>query len=228
MYSADGWCLTGDAGAFVDPFYSPGNDFIAINNGFICNMLLKQLQGEDIKADVVSFENQFRIIFLSFLPTYQDQYPIMGHAKVMTIKILWDFVIYWYSVGVLFFADKLTDLSFMATAKIHLLDFYQLNLKMQELFRTWSNKEDSTMSLSDTFLDYTKVKFLHQANENLLLKLSDEQLLTQLTTNLSEVRRLANEIIREAGISDSGINTSPIDEDLLNSTYFENVFAVFK
>ncbi len=78
MYSADGWCLTGDAGAFVDPFYSPGNDFIAINNGFICNMLLKQLQGEDIKADVVSFENQFRIIFLSFLPTYQDQYPIMA------------------------------------------------------------------------------------------------------------------------------------------------------
>ena len=31
----DRWCLTGEAGAFLDPFYSPGSDFIAIGNTFI-------------------------------------------------------------------------------------------------------------------------------------------------------------------------------------------------
>ena len=28
VYSPERWCLTGDAGAFTDPFYSPGSDFI--------------------------------------------------------------------------------------------------------------------------------------------------------------------------------------------------------
>jgi hypothetical protein len=228
MYSAEGWCLTGDAGVFVDPLYSPGSDFIGINNSFICKMLLKQLKGEDIQADVVSFENQFRMIFLSFLPTYQDQYPVMGHAKVMSIKILWDFMIYWSSVGLLFFTEKISDLAFMPTAKKHLLDFYQLNMEMQGLFKNWSDQDDSSRNGSEIFLDYTQVKFLHQANKNLLLKLDDRQLLTQLTTNLTEIRNLADEIIREAGINDPGFDTLLIGEEPLHTTYFENVFALFK
>ena len=32
LYSEDGWCLTGDAGMFLDPLYSPGIDFVGINN----------------------------------------------------------------------------------------------------------------------------------------------------------------------------------------------------
>ena len=35
VYSgADRWCLVGEAGAFLDPFYSPGSDFIAMANTF--------------------------------------------------------------------------------------------------------------------------------------------------------------------------------------------------
>jgi len=32
MYSSARWALTGDAGAFLDPFYSPGTDFVALAN----------------------------------------------------------------------------------------------------------------------------------------------------------------------------------------------------
>ncbi|MEO7149549.1 MAG: tryptophan 7-halogenase, partial [Rhodanobacteraceae bacterium] len=32
VFSADRWALTGEAGVFLDPFYSPGSDFIAIGN----------------------------------------------------------------------------------------------------------------------------------------------------------------------------------------------------
>jgi len=45
MFSAGGWAITGDAGVFVDPFYSPGSDFIAMNNSFITEMLVKQYTG---------------------------------------------------------------------------------------------------------------------------------------------------------------------------------------
>jgi hypothetical protein len=32
VFSANRWALTGEAGLFLDPFYSPGSDFIAIAN----------------------------------------------------------------------------------------------------------------------------------------------------------------------------------------------------
>ena len=222
MFSAEGWCLTGDAGVFADPFYSPGNDFIAINNSFICQMVLKQLQGEDIAADVTAYENQFRIIYLAFMPTFQDQYPIMGHAKVMSIKVLWDFAIYWCGIGLLFFSNKLIDLRFMDAAKSFLLDFYQLNIEMQALFRNWAGKDDFLLELSNRYLDYTQNKFLYETNKNLLTPLTDEQLLTQLAVNLDDIRSLADEIKREAGTTDKFSAQQPATK------YFEDVFAVFR
>jgi flavin-dependent dehydrogenase len=226
MFSADGWCLTGDAGVFIDPFYSPGNDFIAINNSFICEMLLKQLRGGNISTDVVAFENQFRIIFLAFLPTYQDQYPIMGHAKVMSIKVLWDFVMYWGSIGLLFFTNKLTDLEFMATAKIVLLDFYRLNIEMQELFRTWAEKDDFKLHLANRFLDYTEIDYIFQANKNLLPQLKEGQVLVKLQDNLESLRSLANEIYQEAGGEKIGTKLEPCQAT--TSSYFEEVFAMLR
>ena len=35
LYSRDRWALTGEAGLFTDPFYSPGSDFIGIGNTFM-------------------------------------------------------------------------------------------------------------------------------------------------------------------------------------------------
>ena len=86
MFSADGWAITGDAGVFLDPFYSPGNDFIAMNNSFIAELIVKQYTGEDITLQTAQYEKLFRTLFLAFGPVYEDQYPIMANAKVMTIK----------------------------------------------------------------------------------------------------------------------------------------------
>ncbi|HEV7491607.1 MAG TPA: tryptophan 7-halogenase, partial [Rhodanobacteraceae bacterium] len=39
VFSGDRWALTGDAGVFLDPFYSPGSDFIAIANTYITELI---------------------------------------------------------------------------------------------------------------------------------------------------------------------------------------------
>ncbi|MCF7971337.1 MAG: tryptophan 7-halogenase [Methylococcaceae bacterium] len=116
MYSADGWAITGDAGVFLDPFYSPGSDFIALNNGFISDLIIKQYRGEDIDARTEQYEKLFRTLFLAFCPVYEDQYPIMANAKVMSIKIIWDYTLYWSGAALLFFRDKFCDLAFMDIA----------------------------------------------------------------------------------------------------------------
>jgi len=33
--------LTGEAGAFLDPFYSPGSDYIAMANTFITDLIVR-------------------------------------------------------------------------------------------------------------------------------------------------------------------------------------------
>ena len=45
VYSPQRWCLTGDAGAFTDPFYSPGSDFIALGNTCITDLVVRDPPG---------------------------------------------------------------------------------------------------------------------------------------------------------------------------------------
>ena len=50
VFSADRWALTGEAGLFLDPFYSPGSDFIAISNTYVCDLVEKERAGKSIAA----------------------------------------------------------------------------------------------------------------------------------------------------------------------------------
>lgn len=221
LFSADGWCITGDAGVFLDPFYSPGSDFIAINNSVITQLIIKQQQGHHIDAEVAFFENQFRMIYLGFMPTYQDQYPIMGHAQVMSIKVLWDFLMYWSGIGLLFFSGKLIDSEFMDKAKTHLMDYYRLNLTMQACFRAWAEKDDFTLQICNQHIDYTQIKHIYQMNEKLLTPVEDGKILPKLEHNYCELVNLAHEISSEA---DMALDIPPASK---KTTYFQQVFSVF-
>ncbi|MGH3991881.1 MAG: NAD(P)/FAD-dependent oxidoreductase, partial [Pseudonocardiaceae bacterium] len=47
-FSPDRWAVTGDAGAFVDPLFSPGSNYIAYSNSFISDLIAHDLDGEDV------------------------------------------------------------------------------------------------------------------------------------------------------------------------------------
>lgn len=48
VFSPERWCLTGEAGVFVDPLYSPGSDFIAYSNTIITNLITRDLSGQHL------------------------------------------------------------------------------------------------------------------------------------------------------------------------------------
>lgn len=108
---------------FVDPFYSPGSDFIAIGNSFINDLIISHHRGMPIGVEVREYEKIFRVVYLAFFPLYEDQYPIMGNAKIMSVKIIWDYCMYWGSVALLFFKEKLWDYSFMELGWVFLKMF---------------------------------------------------------------------------------------------------------
>jgi flavin-dependent dehydrogenase len=204
VFSGQGrWCLTGDAGVFIDPLYSPGNDFISIANGFACDLISRGLAGEDVAAIAESYDKAYRSLTRTYMVTYYRQYPLMGNARVMTTKIVWDFVMYWGSVALLFFRDKMRDPAFMNRVRPRLEQFAYANVEMQSFFRKWA---DAPMAepRAGAFVDYAEIPFLAELNHNLHEDSDDETLLAQLDHNLELARQLKQEIHAEASLKPSG------------------------
>src|SRR3546814_16497641 len=62
VFSADRWALTGEAGVFLDPFYSPGSDFIALSNTYVSQLVAMDRAGEPIQAHAQIYQ----LLYFSF------------------------------------------------------------------------------------------------------------------------------------------------------------------
>jgi flavin-dependent dehydrogenase len=200
VYSSERWALVGDAGCFVDPFYSPGSDFVGIANGFCCDLITRDLGGSAIDELATIYDQSFRSLARTFLLTYHRQYPLMGSGRVLCTKVIWDFVMYWGGIALLFFRNKFVDPAFMERVRPVLQGFAQLNVGMQTCFREWSKVERGSAA-AGSFVDYAEIEFLAEMNRNLLRDCDDDALLAQLGRNLALARELEQEILAEAGRS---------------------------
>jgi hypothetical protein len=200
VYSSERWALVGEAGCFVDPFYSPGSDFVAIANGFCCDLISRDLGGSAIDELATLYDQSFRSLARTCLLTYHRQYPLMGSGRVLCTKVIWDFVMYWGGIALLFFRNKFVDPSFMERIRPVLQGFAQLNVGMQAFFREWS-KVERVGAAAGSFVDYAEIEFLAEMNRNLLRDCDDDALFAQLDRNLALARELEQEIMAEAGRS---------------------------
>jgi len=228
MYSSDGWAITGDAGVFLDPFYSPGSDFIALNNSFITDLIVKQQTGGQIVERTQQHEKLFRTLFLAFSPVYEDQYPIMGNAKVMSLKIIWDYTLYWSGVALLFFRNKFCDVEFMQTASASLQKIYHINLQMQQFLRHWADVDVSSTTKTDIFINYSDIVYLQQLNKDLLDELTDEALEKKLASNLVLIKKVANEIYTEACVDFDVLEKYAPDIEMLDTAYLTDIFQLMR
>ena len=140
VFSSNRWACTGDAGLFLDPFYSPGSDFVSISNTYITELVQRQLDGHGIRIATKLFEMVYQTLFSTGLSIYQGQYPLFGNPKVMPVKILWDICYYWSLAGPLYFAGKLTSIPTLVTARRTLDKAVALNETMQAFFRSWDER----------------------------------------------------------------------------------------
>ncbi|MGH8090796.1 MAG: NAD(P)/FAD-dependent oxidoreductase, partial [Rudaea sp.] len=84
---------------------------------------------------------QYQQLFFSFyrnmLALYRDQYVLFGDARVMAVKVLWDYCYYWGVLAPLVIGGHQTDCSLFATLQSDLIAVEALNTEMQALFRNW-------------------------------------------------------------------------------------------
>ena len=138
----DRWCLVGEAGVFLDPFYSPGSDFIAISNTLTTDLVTRELNGEDVSARAEAHEDLFMSHYHGFLVVYEGQYELWGNPLAMSGKVAANFVYYWATITLLFFHRKLADLEFMAQVRDDCDRVARLNAAVERVCLAWHRLDD--------------------------------------------------------------------------------------
>jgi flavin-dependent dehydrogenase len=138
----DRWCLVGEAGAFLDPFYSPGGDFIAISNTMSTDLVTRDLDGEDVSERARAHNELYLATYRVSLTQYEDQYGFWHNPMVMTVKICANNILYWGTVGALFFHDKYTSPDFMAAVRPDLERIWAITRRLELFYREWNELED--------------------------------------------------------------------------------------
>ncbi len=137
------WALAGEAGRFLDPFYSPGSDFIAIGNTYITELIARDRAGLPLAAHTAIYEQIFRSFYDSTMALYVDQYPLFGDPEVLPVKILWDYTYYWSVLAQLFFAGRLADMAVLSHLRDELDACRKLNVAVQAFLRDWGRLSGS-------------------------------------------------------------------------------------
>src|SRR5204863_1598980 len=99
-FAGDGFALVGDAAAFLDPFYSPGMDWISFTSTATSEIIGAAQRGEEL-APLLEIHNRVfaRSYERWFQAIYQDKYEYMGEFDLMRIAFILDLGFYYGGVA---------------------------------------------------------------------------------------------------------------------------------
>jgi len=116
FFHADRWALVGEAATAADPLYSPGSDFIALENDFVCDLVAREEAGEP--RDALAKRTELYDRFMGFrheatMRLYRGLYGTLGSYELMRVK--WDFdIASYHNLWVApYMTDQLLDTSFL-------------------------------------------------------------------------------------------------------------------
>jgi flavin-dependent dehydrogenase len=199
VFSGQRWAITGEAGLFLDPFYSPGSDFIAIANTYITELVGRDRAGRPLDAHAKVFDQIFHSFYESTLALYTDQYPIFGDAEVLPVKVIWDYTYYWGVLAQFFFQRRLADLAALSALRDELAHCQALNVEVQALLRAWSAAR--TPELRDNpavMLDQAALPWFSDLNKSLNDTLDVAAFRERIRHSTRQLRALAGEIAERA------------------------------
>lgn len=199
VFSGDRWGITGEAGFFHDPFYSPGSDFIAFSNTFLTDLIRRDLTGRGFRIRAFSYDRIFKRFYYGTKTAYQDQYRMFGNPTVMPVKILWDYMVYWSITGFIFMQDRMCHQSMYLRNLSRLTQLGRINHFMQEFFRTWHEQTDGR-ELHGT-VDISQIPLVRESNQRLLEDMDSRTFTRRFAANVAQLATLGCEIVDYSGIS---------------------------
>lgn len=106
VYAGDGFALTGDAAAFLDPFYSPGMDWISFTTSAAVRTVMAWRRCEELTPVLDQHNRDFTTSYgRMFEALYENKYDYMGDYDLMRIAVRLDIALYYLFVVRPIFGD---------------------------------------------------------------------------------------------------------------------------
>jgi len=117
FFDADRWGLTGEAAQSSDPLYSPGSDFIALENDMLCDLIARDAAGEGAgalatRADLYDAFMRFR--HEATMRLYEGLYDTLGSFELACLKWDFDLAFYYNLWAAAYMRDQHLDAGFLA------------------------------------------------------------------------------------------------------------------
>lgn len=194
-WSSERWAMVGEAGAFVDPLYSPGNDFIALANCFTTELLRVDFAGGDTEAKAQQLNGHYRGMVIGAVQLFRNAAPIYGHPSAMATKVFWDNFSYW-SYTCQFYKQNLCQLSNEEHMPFGVIGQRLLILggQMQKLLTAWADlKPEGQQAKFIGAPHFPSV--LIDAHIQVGEEMSTDELLELLQMRLAQAEEMAGEIV---------------------------------
>lgn len=99
-FAGDGFALVSDAAGFLDPFYSPGLDWLTFGVYAATNLILTERRGESYLPLVERTNRDFsRSYHRWFEAIYRDKYHYLGEYDLLKTAFLLDLGLYYHGVA---------------------------------------------------------------------------------------------------------------------------------
>jgi len=210
VFSGQRWALTGEAGLFLDPFYSPGSDFIAIANTYITELVARDRSGQRVDGHARLYDQIFHSFYDSTLALYTDQYALFGDPQVLPVKVIWDYSYYWGVLSQLFMHQRLADLKTLSLLRDELARCQRLNVEVQHLLRAWG--QVSSKANPAVMLDQAALPWFAELNASLQDTLDDDGFRQRLRQSTRLLQDLAGELIDRALADHPGLDVQALRE----------------
>lgn len=97
--AGNGFVLVGDAAAFLDPFYSPGMDWISFTATGAADLVDGCLRGRPGAERAALYQNRYTLCYQRWFDAlYRNKYFYMGDYELMTLAFRLDLGIYYLGV----------------------------------------------------------------------------------------------------------------------------------
>ncbi len=168
VFSAERWALTGEAGVFIDPFLSPGTDFIGISNSLLTTMIAAICVARNI-SQYLEWANAFYLgLYQLLLQWFSALYPLMGNHQVMVLWVGWYFLLYMSLPVTLFWYRRLWNMEFMMSIQDEMRRFQELSLRGVALLSDFGKRYQQPWS--NQFADIMKLEHIIELQRELVAK----------------------------------------------------------
>ena len=208
VFSGARWALTGEAGLFLDPFYSPGSDFIGIANTYITDLIAIDRASGPLAARAALYDQLYHSFYASTLTLYEGQYPLFGDPEVLPVKVIWDYAYYWGVLAQFFFQNRLTDLAALGRLRGTLAGLERLNGAAQGFLRAWSAV--SARRNPPAMLDQAAIPWFVELNRSLNDRLDDAAFIARIGASVERLCVQAEEMLERAAADHPALDGAPL------------------